>query len=170
MLSYIVIARAAAARRTSARGEGERMANVVFGNVGPRREFTNTHTYIYIYAQINILTVISERGPLVCAGDCIIQYYYIVVSPERRSLPRYIRSPFLRAFCEPPPPPTFPAARVAHDNHVVHALARGCVCPQPVWVMGGGGDTEIVFARGERAYYVLKNRFYFVLNEYNSAL
>lgn len=50
---------------------GGRTAIVVFGNVGPGHEFTNTHTYIYKHAQINILTVMSARGPRVCAGDCI---------------------------------------------------------------------------------------------------
>lgn len=87
-----------------------------------------------------------------------------------KAVPPAIYSPFLRAFCKPPPPPTFPAARVAHDNHVGHALARVCVCHTPVsGNAGGGGATPKLFSR-EKAYCVLKNRFYFVLNEYNSEL
>lgn len=95
-----------------------------------------------------------------------IVYDIIILSFRRKGGPsRY--SPVLRTFCEPPPPPpTFPAARVAHDNHVVHALARVCMCPRS---RGLGVTMPKLFSR-EKAYCVLKNRFYFVLNEFNSAL
>lgn len=111
-----------------------------------------------MYAQINILTVISARGPLVCAGNCI---YIIILSFRLKGGPSRV----LRA--------STAAVDLSGDEGRARqpccARARGCVyVPTHVWV-GGGAMTPKLFSR-ENAYCALKNRFHFVLNEYDSAL
>lgn len=80
IIYYVVIYYYCASRRCTTdlgvveRGGGRRLS--FLGTLGPAANLQiHTHTYIYIriyiHAQINILTVMSARGPRVCAGDCI---------------------------------------------------------------------------------------------------
>jgi len=130
-------------RRCTMFGEGERTAIVVFGNVEPHRE----------YAQININC--HKRAGAACMRWRLYNII-IVVSPERRSLLSFpLRFASLRH--------RRPFRRGSHDNHVVRARVYMCV------YIRGQGATAKLFSR-EKAYCVLKNSFYFILNEHNSVL
>jgi len=147
---------AAAARRTLPRG-GE--AIVVFGYVGPNIQ------YIHLYVRTDQYINCHKRA----GAECMRWRLYIILlycrfagkavppatvlsSASFASLHRR-RRPFRR--------------RGSRTTTMLCTRSRVCVCAYAR--VGWGATTPKLFSR-EKAYCVLKNRFYFVLNEYNSAL